>query len=144
MANYRFTPRNHLQCLALFETHATRLTNLVRLGHETYLERANAVAVGAFCIRHFATRVLTFHPDGLLTVGTGGYASVSTTERLNTFAPDGLHFRRLSGQKHLFPTEISVWTGREPAPMHRFLEGDRETATLRQASAEDGTWEVVA
>lgn len=144
MANYRYIPRNHLQALALFETHANRLSHRVVLGHETYLERANAVAVGAFCIRHFATKVLVFHPDGLLTVATGGYASVSTTERLNTFSPDGLHFRRLAGQKHLFPAEIGVWTNGKPHPLLRFQEGDRETATLRQVSAEDDTWMVVS
>lgn len=144
MANYRYIPRNHLQALALFETHANRLSHRVVLGHETYLERANAVAVGAFAIRHFATKVLVFHPDGLLTVATGGYASVSTTERLNTFSPDGLHFRRLAGQKHLFPAEIGVWTNGKPHPLLRFQEGDRETATLRQVSAEDDTWMVVS
>lgn len=148
MATYRFIPRTYDQCSVLFQTRAKRHNTMhsvaVGLGHQTRLVRANNVAEGAYAIEHFASRVLVFHPDGLLTVGTGGYATVSTTERLNTFSPDGLSFRRLAGQKHLFPAEIGVWTSGKPHPLLRFQEGDRETATLRQVSAEDDTWMVVS
>lgn len=146
MATYRFTPHTHLQCHALFETHATRLRKSVTLGHQTFLERANDVAEGAYAIRHFATKVLVFHPDGLLTVGTGGYASVSTTERLNVFSPEELHFRRAKGQRNLVPAQITLFAPRAGSAaacvLHRFVEGDREAVRLRRVALGGGwTWE---
>lgn len=146
MANYRYTPHNHLQACVLFETHATLLRPHVTLGHQTFLERANDVAEGAFAIRHFATRVLVFYPDGRLTVGTGGYCSVSTTERLNVFSPEELHFRRAKGERNLIPAQITLFAPRAGSAaacvLHRFTEGDRETVRLRRVALGEGfTWE---
>jgi hypothetical protein len=146
MATYRYTPHNHLQAHALYETHANRLSHRVVLGHQTYLERANDVAEGAFAIRHFASRVLVFHPNGLLTVASGGYATVSTTERLNVFSPEEMHFRRRASTKHLIPGEITLFAPRAGSAaacvLHRFVEGDREAIRLRRVTLGGGwTWE---
>lgn len=146
MATYRYKPHTHLQAHALFETHANRRTHAVTLGHQTFLERANDVAEGAFAIRHFATRVLVFHPDGLLTIATGGHTTVSTTERLNVFSPEELHFRRRSSVKHLIPSEVTLFAPRAGSAaacvLHRFTEGDREAIRLRRTTLGGGwTWE---
>lgn len=46
------------------------------------VERGEDIAV-----RLHSTDVLTFHPDGSVTLNTGGYYTVTTKDRINRFSP---------------------------------------------------------
>lgn len=52
-----------------------------KLGNNTYLER---IAAGyAISIRLHQTHVVTFHPNGSITLNSGGWRTVTTKRRMN-------------------------------------------------------------
>jgi len=59
-----------------------------KIANNTYLVRRNN---GAVAIRLHATDILTFTPDGLVTIRTGGWQTVTTKDRINQYTSVGLY-----------------------------------------------------
>src|SRR6266404_3101911 len=59
-----------------------------KLENNTYLERRSSfLADKTIAVRLHRTNILTFYPDGRIKLCTGGYSSVTTHDRLNTYLP---------------------------------------------------------
>lgn len=54
-----------------------------KLGNNTYAERRG----DSIAIRLHATDILTFHPDGRIVAQTGGWKTLTTKDRLNSYLP---------------------------------------------------------
>lgn len=57
-----------------------------KLQNNTYAQRRGPDAIA---VRLHATDVLTFHRSGLVTFNTGGWETVTTKDRINSYAPHG-------------------------------------------------------
>lgn len=55
-----------------------------KLGNNTYLQRRGD---GVIAVKLHATDVLTFHADGRTVYNTGGWKTVTTKERMNSYGP---------------------------------------------------------
>lgn len=55
-----------------------------KIGNNTYLERRDAETIA---VKLHATDVVTFHANGTATLDSGGYLTVTTKDRLNSYAP---------------------------------------------------------
>jgi hypothetical protein len=55
-----------------------------KIAHNTYVELRGG---NTFAIRFHQTDVVTYHPDGQIILNTGGWQTVTTKARLNTFTP---------------------------------------------------------
>jgi hypothetical protein len=55
-----------------------------KIAHNTYVELRGG---NTFAIRFHQTDVVTYHPDGQIILNTGGWQTVTTKARLNTFSP---------------------------------------------------------
>lgn len=75
------THRTHPHALALLNGRATR-----KLANNTYARKLDN---GGVAVKLHATDVLTFNPDGSVTVTTGGYKTPTTKDRINGFLPHG-------------------------------------------------------
>lgn len=58
-----------------------------KLGNNTYLQRRGDAAIA---IKYHATDVLTFHADGRTVYDSGGWRTVTTKARLNSYGPLGI------------------------------------------------------
>jgi hypothetical protein len=56
-----------------------------KLANNTYAERRDAETIA---IRLHATDVVTYHKDGRVVLNDGGWLTVTTKERMNSFGPD--------------------------------------------------------
>jgi hypothetical protein len=61
------------------------------------VRRGNDIAV-----RLHRTDVVTFHRDGTVTFNTGGWNTVTTRDRLNTYAPAGIRFGQKKGTLYAY------------------------------------------
>ncbi|MCK5604432.1 hypothetical protein KAR91_21255 [Candidatus Pacearchaeota archaeon] len=66
-----------------------------KLANNTYLERRvdqnNPTINGdSFAVRLHATDIVTYKPDGTIVLNSGGWRTVTTKERINTFSPVNL------------------------------------------------------
>ena len=55
-----------------------------KVGHNTYLEKLDGGAVG---VKLHQTYVVTFKPDGVVVLSSGGWRTVTTKDRINTYSP---------------------------------------------------------
>jgi hypothetical protein len=46
-----------------------------------------------YAVRLYSTDVVTYHPDGSVTVRTGGWETVTTADRIGRYSPISLRFR---------------------------------------------------
>lgn len=60
-----------------------------KLENNTYIQRRNLYEDGkdAIALRLHSTDILTFYPNGKIQVGTGGWDTVTTRDRLNRYLP---------------------------------------------------------
>lgn len=65
-----------------------------KIGNNTYIERRGE----DFAVRLHNTDILTIRPDNSFVVDTDGWLTVTTKDRLNTFAPRGVQFYSERGQ----------------------------------------------
>jgi hypothetical protein len=65
-----------------------------KIGNNTYIERRGE----DFAVRLHNTDILTIRPDDSFVVDTDGWLTVTTKDRLNTFAPRGVQFASDRGQ----------------------------------------------
>lgn len=56
---------------------------------------------GSIAIRLHGTDVVTYAPDGSLTFNTGGYNTLTTRDRMNTFSPNGYRVWTVKGVPHV-------------------------------------------
>lgn len=78
MAKLKATPKNFAEAVAVLAGRES-----VRLGNNTYLERLEGLRfIG---VRLHLTYIVRFHYNGLITLHTGGYRTVTTKERINHF-----------------------------------------------------------
>ncbi len=84
MTDYRHNSpvTNHSEAVAFLDGGRDR--DYRKIAHETVVERLYGDAIG---IRHHATHVVIFYPDGRVRLTTGGWYSVTTKARLNAFSP---------------------------------------------------------
>jgi hypothetical protein len=61
-----------------------------KLTHNTYAERRGE----AIAVRLHDTDILTFHPDGSVSYETGGWFTVTTKDRMNSYGPLRIHSER--------------------------------------------------
>ena len=76
-----------------FET--AKATGPKKLAPNTSLVR---MLNGAYAIVYYATRILTFFPDGTFSVNSGEWMTMSTKERINRFAPKGFCVNQKKGE----------------------------------------------
>ena len=81
--------KTHTHALALLNGRKTR-----KLANNTY---ARTLENGGVAVKLHDTDILTFNPDGSVTVNSGGYKSRTTKARLNSLVPSG--FPRLYQSK---------------------------------------------
>jgi len=67
-----------------------------KLGNNTYAERRG----DNIAIRLHSTDVLTYAPDGTVTVTSGGWKTHTTKDRLNTYLPNGHRISQAKGVWH--------------------------------------------
>lgn len=68
-----------------------------KVANNTYLvRRGDDIAV-----KLHATDVVTFHPDGTLTLNSGGWFTVTTKERINRYLPSGICLSQIKGRWYL-------------------------------------------
>jgi hypothetical protein len=58
-----------------------------KVGNNTYLEKLDG---GAVAVRLHQTNVVTFKPDGATVLNSGGWRTVTTKDRINTYSPVGV------------------------------------------------------
>lgn len=62
---------------------------------ETHLARR---ADGRIAVTLHGTDVVTYHQDSdTITLGSGGYVTLTTARRMNTYTPESVHVRRSNG-----------------------------------------------
>jgi len=79
MATLDSYPRKHSDAEAALKGRPVK-----KIGYQTWVERTEA---GDIALRHFATRVMTFHQDNSVTLDAKGFRSKSTRERLDDCVP---------------------------------------------------------
>lgn len=62
-----------------------------KVGNNTYLVRLSADSIG---VRHQRTVVVTINKDGTYILYTGGWKTVTTKERMNTYSPVGVYQKK--------------------------------------------------
>jgi len=62
-----------------------------KLENHTYLKRRDWGRTKAIAVRLHATDVITFHEDGRIEVSTGGWDTVTTRDRINSYLPKPWH-----------------------------------------------------
>lgn len=72
---------NHTQAILKLNKRDRR-----KLGNNTYLERR---VNGDIAVKLHGTDVLTFKPDGSVVYNTGGWHTVTTKDRMNSYGADG-------------------------------------------------------
>lgn len=85
-----------------------------KVANNTYLIPVD----GGIAVKLHQTNVVTFHPDGTTTLNSGGWRTVTTKERINSFSParvysDGglwfVSYRDNHGSKTYQPDDCSEW-----------------------------------
>lgn len=71
----------------LIERNARWIERPARLARNTYAEWVEAPGRGPIAIRFHATRILTYSPEGWVTLNSGGWRTVTTKQRINEFLP---------------------------------------------------------
>jgi len=61
-----------------------------------------------YAVRLYSTDVVTYHPDGTLTVRTGGWDTVTTADRVGRYSPISLRFR--SGTSYFVGPDQAIET----------------------------------
>lgn len=69
-----------------------------KVANNTYLERRPE---GDIAVRLHATDVVTFHPDGTVTLNSGGWLTVTTKARINDYLPGGIVLSSIKGRWYL-------------------------------------------
>ncbi len=105
-------PRTYEECNSLL---TGRTPNKRKLENNTYLERRE---LNAIAIRLHQTDIMTFFPDGTVTVNSGGWKTVTTKARLNEFLPHGLGISQRGGIWYWFKR------GGESPDSRIFQDGD--------------------
>lgn len=62
-----------------------------KLQNNTYLRRRDG---GRIAVRLHATDVITFHPDNSITLNTGGWNTITTRQRINSYQPHSVWSKR--------------------------------------------------
>lgn len=78
MKNYG-TIHNYEEALAILGDKAS-----LKIGYHTYLERVNPDFIN---VRFYTTPIIKYYSDGSLTLGTDGWRTYTTKDRINRFAP---------------------------------------------------------
>ena len=65
-----------------------------KLGNHTY---ATKDSDGTINVKYHATNIMSFHPDGSVTLRSGGWKTMSTKERLNFYMPFGFFIAQDKG-----------------------------------------------
>ena len=61
-----------------------------KLAHNTTIRRQG----GDIIVRYYETDIVTYHPDGRITLRDGGYSTATTIKRLHAMTPSGVRVRR--------------------------------------------------
>jgi len=85
------TRRHYFSTEATYLTYSEALSRLGpresrKIANNTYLERRDD---GDIALRLHRTDVLTYHPDGTVTLNSGGWQTVTTKRRMNQYLPNG-------------------------------------------------------
>lgn len=83
-----------------------------KIGRNTYLQRRDS---GDIAVKLHATDVVIYHPNGATTLSTGGWHTMTTRDRINTYAPRGV---RMFTEKAVPYLSVSGKT-------YRFFDGIR-------------------
>lgn len=94
MATMLHSVTSHAEAERVFARHAGPRTGVVRLGNNTVLVRNG----DTYAVRLHYTDIVTFEPTGEVFINTGGWASVTTVERLNHFTPYPHRFNIRKGE----------------------------------------------
>jgi len=99
MANYRHEPTTYEQARDVYRAHARRARGrdalpYVRLGYATTLHARGVMTTGAptsdapaYAVQQHDTDVVTFYATGVIRLDHGGWTTVTTCERWDTFTP---------------------------------------------------------
>lgn len=63
----------------------------MKVGHNTFETEHDD---GRRTIRLYDTDIVTFHPDGMVELDSGGWMTVTTKERMNRFSPFSVFAKR--------------------------------------------------
>jgi hypothetical protein len=78
-----------------------------KLQNNTYLERRDN---GAIAVRLHATDVLSFFKDGSIQICTGGWHTITTVDRINSYIPRPWRVGRHRGLTLLYRMNPTAWT----------------------------------
>lgn len=80
--------------------------------------------VEGFGVRLYRTVVVGINRDGSYTLNSGGWRSVTTRDRITTYAP--VHMFSSNGDWFVTPNGLYAWSSRSRAPfIYRFVDGMR-------------------
>lgn len=96
---------------------------VVRLQNNTVLVPVNAPSGQyGYAIRFHDTDVVTFWPDGRVSVETGGWLTVTTLDRLQTYLPEGF---AIDGKVYFRDeSRRSLTVTHQDGPSHTFEPGE--------------------
>jgi len=76
------------------ETLTGRCRDARKVANNTYLQRREA---GAIAIKLHATDVVTYHPNGAITMTSGGWKTITTKDRINRYLPNRFYISQTQG-----------------------------------------------
>lgn len=78
-----------------------------------------------FAVRLHNTDVVTFHPDGSVTLDSGGWRTMTTKSRINGYLPVGARVESDAGEWFLYPRWNGWGTATAPGSAYPFADGMR-------------------
>lgn len=81
-STFRHVVKTYDEARELFQKRGKRSGRVI-LGYQTTLERRG----DCYAVRHHATDIVTYRPDGTVRLTSGGWYSATTKDRLSTFSP---------------------------------------------------------
>lgn len=97
---------------------------------ETYIEKRDD---GSIAVRYYQTDVVRVTPEGLVTVDTGGYHTVTTAHRMENYMPSGYRVYRRSRRGQGVADEQLYWS------CPGILEGYEQRLSDGDTISPDGT-----
>jgi hypothetical protein len=100
---------NYQKALEIFESAKNKASGKPIANNTRIVKRDNALA-----IRLHETDVLTIHPDNSVTYNTGGWKTVTTKERLNSYGPARIYSNRgtwllsVAGKEYVFADGLTI------------------------------------
>ena len=89
-----------------------------KVGHNTYARRIARLTEEDegveydIAIRYHSTDIVTYHPDGSITLNTGGWDTTTTTNRMQMLTPAHVWVDRQGGTVNVTDRlSVKVWSG---------------------------------